>query len=746
MNLRRYAVLFLPALVSAFGPVTALAQVSFKVDITVTSGVLSRVVTLGVHPGNTIGIDTDPALGEYQESVAPQLPPTVLLDARFPVGPGTAIFKDFRGYSTPDQADIFYIDIQGDYLLSKSVTVSWPSTINQYASSWTIKTAGSFQLVPTNMVGLSGITIPPDGFTRSFRLQIVKVGAYPPATPGPTFVLDKTSLFFGIVGVGFNASQTVKVSNTGATNPLNITGAALPPDYLISPGVFPLTVNPGADRTFTVTFAPSATGTNAANIVFFHNAPGGSTNLLVNGNGLHQLGTIFFSSLHRTILDNTTNCSDTIGLHVSGLPLHAVQFTLRTDGQVIFRSISCTLDPTKWALSYDIFRGGLNPFFATDDSINVVLFGIDSNSLPQLDYPAVLILKYDVVNIAAPNETSHIRFSNILGSLFDSSDGNVNSSGDETITVANRTSKGDINFDDHIDVLDLLVLVDHITGRNLLSGSQFTAADLYPYPAGDGAVNVQDLSLLQSIILTGRYPDSTRIMKFAPPVAEVNHSLGTRSPAQGPDARVTIQAAGSGIVIRLQNAVPVRGMQLSLRNVHPVENPAVVSTTLGEAHYSLNGDLLKVLLYSPKGDIAGPGESTVAVLPFGCGDAGGVSLEDIIVAGEANTALQCESNLSVGKQDQLPVRFALEQNYPNPFNPSTEIRFTVPTASDVRVIVYNMVGQQIRTLFTGQAEQGTRVIRWDGKDDRGNGVGSGVYVYRMNAGGFVSTRKMILLK
>ncbi|HTY59342.1 MAG TPA: choice-of-anchor D domain-containing protein [Bacteroidota bacterium] len=740
----------LPAIVATvvvLGVGSLSAQVSFKIDITATCGVLSKVATLGVNPGNTIGIDTDPALGEYQESVAPPLGPTVLLDARFPVGAGTAIFKDIRGYASPDQADIYYLTVQGDYVLTKVLTLSWPSTIGQFASSWTIKTVGSPQLIPTNMVGLTGVTIAPDGLTRSVTFQIVKVGAFPPQTPGPTFVLSQGSLYFGAVGVGLSASQSVKVSNTGALNPLIISGVTLPPDYSISPGTFPLTVNQGDAKTFSVTFSPSATGTRAGNIVFAHNAAGGTSALLVTGNGLQQLGTLMFSTLHRSLLDNTANCADTIGLHVSGFPLHAVQFTMLTDGQIIFRGVDHGLDHSKFQLSYDVFRGAnANGFGATDDSIRVVLYGINSNSLAALDYPSAILLKYDVVNIASAVETSHIRLVNILGSLFDSSDGNVNSAGDETLTVTNRTSKGDVNLDDRIDVLDLLLVVDYITGRTTLSGAQFTAADMFPYPAGNGAVNVQDLSLLQKTILTNMYPDSTRIMK-APVAVRAATTEGAPAQATGTDARVVVHATASGIAVWLSNAVPVKGLQLSLRNVRSVPGDLSIRAAFGEASYHYDGELLRLLVYSPVGESLPPGDHIVALLPFALPNPDDIAPGDLTVAGTDNRALAGVGTAVAHEEVQgAPSSYALQQNYPNPFNPTTEIRFSVPSPSEVKLVVYNTLGQEVRTLFAGHAEPGTRVVRWDGRDDRGGALSSGMYVYRITAGDFVQSRKMLLLK
>jgi len=102
---------------------------------------------------------------------------------------------------------------------------------------------------------------------------------------------------------------------------------------------------------------------------------------------------------------------------------------------------------------------------------------------------------------------------------------------------------------------------------------------------------------------------------------------------------------------------------------------------------------------------------------------------------------------SVGDEErEIPARFALNQNYPNPFNPATTFEFEVPVASKIRLTVYNLLGEAVRTLLDAPAEAGIHRATWDGKDDAGRSVVSGVYFYRMEAGDFVGTRKMVLLK
>ncbi len=94
----------------------------------------------------------------------------------------------------------------------------------------------------------------------------------------------------------------------------------------------------------------------------------------------------------------------------------------------------------------------------------------------------------------------------------------------------------------------------------------------------------------------------------------------------------------------------------------------------------------------------------------------------------------------------IPTEFALEQNYPNPFNPTTTIRYALKENAQVTLKIYNVLGQVVKTLVNEKQTAGFKTVQWDGTDDRGVKVASGIYVYRLEANDFVDTKKMILLK
>ena len=122
-------------------------------------------------------------------------------------------------------------------------------------------------------------------------------------------------------------------------------------------------------------------------------------------------------------------------------------------------------------------------------------------------------------------------------------------------------------------------------------------------------------------------------------------------------------------------------------------------------------------------------------------------MEQMELTPEQEAALRLALYGEVGKAG-LPKAFFLAQNSPNPFNPATMISFNLPegASEQVSLKVFDLRGRLVRTLVDGAGEAGTYSVFWDGRDHAGRRVSSGVYLYRMQAGEFIQTRKMVLLK
>ena len=140
---------------------------------------------------------------------------------------------------------------------------------------------------------------------------------------------------------------------------------------------------------------------------------------------------------------------------------------------------------------------------------------------------------------------------------------------------------------------------------------------------------------------------------------------------------------------------------------------------------------------------------TVKVGVYGTYD-GLVTEEELLL--EATGEIQLSLLVGVGVQVSLddsgitPLEFALHQNYPNPFNPETNIRFDVAEKSDVSISIFNIVGQKVATLVDGSMEPGVYTIKWNGLNDKGSALPSGMYFYEMKSTAYHSVMKLVLVK
>jgi len=142
-------------------------------------------------------------------------------------------------------------------------------------------------------------------------------------------------------------------------------------------------------------------------------------------------------------------------------------------------------------------------------------------------------------------------------------------------------------------------------------------------------------------------------------------------------------------------------------------------------------------------DVFAPGEHRVAELEFRVkGSVAGVEfgLDEVEVVNRSFVNVPVEWVVKTGVAN-LPTEFALRQNYPNPFNPTTQIKYDLPVDCQVRLDVYNVVGQRVATLVDGHQKAGYKLVSWNARD-----MASGVYFYKLVAGDYSSIKKMVVLK
>ena len=120
-------------------------------------------------------------------------------------------------------------------------------------------------------------------------------------------------------------------------------------------------------------------------------------------------------------------------------------------------------------------------------------------------------------------------------------------------------------------------------------------------------------------------------------------------------------------------------------------------------------------------------------------------LDDIKVYNYAEAGLT-PTSVETRNGSEVPMRFGLSQNYPNPFNPTTAINYSVAKYQNVSIVVYDLMGREVKTLLNKKAVPGKYTIRWDGTNELGRKVASGLYFYKMKSGKMVNVKKMLLMR
>jgi hypothetical protein len=213
------------------------------------------------------------------------------------------------------------------------------------------------------------------------------------------------------------------------------------------------------------------------------------------------------------------------------------------------------------------------------------------------------------------------------------------------------------------------------------------------------------LSFTQGVTLREVTFDDTRVSYFDLKIANIDNTNRTvvigLVPQMGPEPKADL-SAGAGTIANL---------------VFEVTDPSVTSVTL-EAIELKEPDHNLMFVYAGSDD----GGSSVLTETF-------PEFESVTVS------------FAAGSGSNLPTSFAIMQNYPNPFNPATNISFDVPKASHVELSIYNVLGQKVASLVDQNMDPGTHTVSWDASNNS-----SGVYYYRILAGTFSATKKMVLLK
>lgn len=120
--------------------------------------------------------------------------------------------------------------------------------------------------------------------------------------------------------------------------------------------------------------------------------------------------------------------------------------------------------------------------------------------------------------------------------------------------------------------------------------------------------------------------------------------------------------------------------------------------------------------------------------------------DSFLIRADALILEQAGAPVGIFEPSYIPMEYSLSQNYPNPFNPVTQIRYTLPQLANVQLKIYDILGREVKTLINSELPAGAYRVEWNGTNNYGTQVSSGMYIYRMVAGKFVQTKKMMFLK
>jgi len=304
----------------------------------------------------------------------------------------------------------------------------------------------------------------------------------------------------------------------------------------------------------------------------------------------------------------------------------------------------------------------------------------------------------------------------------------------------NTIMMGDLNGDGVLNIQDITRLIEIVTQTGLeVTPDEIGLLDLN----GDGAYNVLDVVILIEAVL-----NSPGLAKEAPIVENISASVAPQTlnaNMEWQNIPVTVDYDGS-----------IAGFQADLLFDPSVVELGLPTLGLGNENVavftSLNGNMLRVLAIDLSGgqiDLSSGllMDVPVQVIDENASGATDFSVEGLVLSGPGGIEIECEclvSIIDIGLP--APTEFSLKQNYPNPFNPTTNIRYDIAGAGDVQLVIYNMLGQHVRTLVSGPQNVGYYEVVWNGLNDAGQPVATGVYIYHIRAGNYSKTHKMAFIK
>ncbi len=415
--------------------------------------------------------------------------------------------------------------------------------------------------------------------------------------------------------------------------------------------------------------------------------------------------------------------------------VYGINFDLQYDGSVL------QLDSIIPTARLENLTVDFRPLPGQPNRLRFLIFSLQGDSIRTSATPTILHLAFGVSSLATPGKSTVV-----IDSGWE-----VTRVGAPSQPLLTQNGEffidqfGDATGDAHIDVADVVALVGYILGDISFTVRQFDAANTNQ----DSEANIIDLVNVINLIFGVPLP---------PPA----------QPYIGPPATLALNAESfvhnPGEPIKLEADLPteIAGVQ-----VHITYDPNEVRLAKPEKTFLSDSLVLQsnededvpgrmsFVLYNMRGPQAElpAGKGTIVEIPATRLNGVGNTVPPKLAITRAFLSTGNGGNVPVaGIGASVPRKFELFQNYPNPFNPKTTIRFNVSAAdggqtpAPVKLQVFNILGQSVKTLLNDRRAPGTYSLEWDGTDAGGNKVSSGIYFYRLTSEKFSVTKKMLFLK
>lgn len=228
-------------------------------------------------------------------------------------------------------------------------------------------------------------------------------------------------------------------------------------------------------------------------------------------------------------------------------------------------------------------------------------------------------------------------------------------------------------------------------------------------------------------------------------ILEGNNPGLAKSLPEADTVQVNLKKSSSALDLFIDSKVPVGGALFVIRHPGIDLGAPILSSETKEMTLLKKDEAgeLRLLIYSPTAKYIESGQRKLFTIPITNGE-GNIQLYKASLSDNSGDLIQAA--ISLEKNQEVPERFSLFQNYPNPFNPETNISFSLPEESEVNLKIYNLRGQLIKVLVNSRLKPGLHVFTWDGKDESGRDLSSGIYFYRLIAGEYSEAKKMVRIK